>query len=103
MDTFKDREKGFEAKFAHDMELTFLARVRSHYQAGLWAAGMLGKKGDEAHAYAEAVRIEDFKGSSARAVAARIRRDLEGRVSDAEIDAKIAALRAEAERELRAP
>jgi hypothetical protein len=101
MSTFDERERGFETKFARDMEAAFIARTRAHYQAGLWAAEMLGKTGAEAEAYAEAVRVEDFHGKGTRAAAEKIERDLEGRMSAKEIDAKIAELRAQAERDMR--
>jgi hypothetical protein len=101
MSNFEERERAYETKFARDLEASFLARTRAHYQAGLWAAGLMGKSDAEAEAYAEAVRIEDFHGKGARAAAAKIEADLEGRVSGAEIDAKIAELRAQAERDLR--
>ena len=37
-DSFKDREKGFENKFAHDQELQFRATARRNRLVGHWAA-----------------------------------------------------------------
>ena len=51
MTTFDEREKAFENKFEHDMELQFKARARSNKLLGLWAAGLLGKSGEAAEAY----------------------------------------------------
>jgi hypothetical protein len=42
MTTFKDRNKGFEQKFAHDEELKFRATARRNKLLGLWAADQLG-------------------------------------------------------------
>ena len=53
MASFEDREKGYERKFAHDEELKFKANARRNKLLGLWAAGLMGIKGDEAQAYAE--------------------------------------------------
>ena len=52
MTTFDDREHAFEAKFAHDTEMQFRAEARRNKLVGLWAAGLLGKSGDEAADYA---------------------------------------------------
>ena len=45
--SLKDREEGFERKFAHDEELKFKAMARRNKLLGLWAAEKLGKNGDE--------------------------------------------------------
>lgn len=50
---FTDREKAFEDKFAHDEEILFKVRAKRNKDAGLWAAEKMGKKGDEAHQYAD--------------------------------------------------
>ena len=52
MTTFDEREKAFENKFEHDMELQFKARARRNKMLGLWAAGLMGKSGADAEAYA---------------------------------------------------
>ena len=48
MNTFTEREKAFEAKFAQDSEVQFRVYVRRNKILGLWAAELLGKDGDEA-------------------------------------------------------
>ena len=50
MTTFDDRENAFEAKYAHDSEMQFKAEARRNMLLGLWAAGLLGKSGDDATA-----------------------------------------------------
>ena len=60
MNTFSDREKAYEAKYAHDEEMAFRANARRNKLLGLWAAEMLGKTGDAAQAYALEVVKSDF-------------------------------------------
>ncbi|TIV59329.1 MAG: DUF1476 family protein, partial [Mesorhizobium sp.] len=45
MSSMKDREEGFERKFAFDEELRFKAAARRNKALGLWAAEKLGKSG----------------------------------------------------------
>ncbi|MEO1160362.1 MAG: DUF1476 domain-containing protein [Pseudomonadota bacterium] len=61
MSNFDNRQKGFEGKFAHDQELEFKANARRNKLLGLWAAGLMGKSGDEADAYAKEVIKADFE------------------------------------------
>jgi len=53
--TFEKREKGFEAKFAHDEELAFKAKARHAKLAGQWAANLMGLAGAEAEDYVKQV------------------------------------------------
>ena len=61
MTTFDKREEGFEKQFAHDEELRFKAMARRNKMLGLWAAGVLGKSGADAEAYAKEVVLADFE------------------------------------------
>lgn len=61
MNTFDDRKKGFESKFAHDEELRFKATARRNKLLGLWAAEKLGHTGAAADAYAKEVVAADFE------------------------------------------
>jgi hypothetical protein len=61
MNTFDDRKKGFENKFAHDEELRFKATARRNKLLGLWAAEKLGLVGDAANDYAKEVVASDFE------------------------------------------
>jgi hypothetical protein len=61
MNTFDDRKKGFENKFAHDEELRFKATARRNKLLGLWAAEKLGLSGDAAADYAHEVVAADFE------------------------------------------
>lgn len=60
MASFNDREKGFEAKFAHDEDKRFRAVARRNKLLGLWAAEKLGLSGEAADAYAKEVVVADF-------------------------------------------
>ena len=61
MTTFDQREQAFEQKFEHDEELRFKARARRNKMLGLWAAGLIGKTGDAAEAYARDIVMADFE------------------------------------------
>jgi len=74
--TFDKREEGFEKQFAHDEELRFKAMARRNKMLGLWAAGILGKSGPDAEAYAKEVVLADFE-SGDKDVAHKIINDLE--------------------------
>ena len=89
MNTFKDREKGFESKYAHDQEMQFKATARGNRLLGLWAAGLLGKTGDEAAAYAMEVVKADFAGPGDGDVFRKLAADLAGKADEATIRAKM--------------
>ncbi|MCB1365549.1 MAG: DUF1476 domain-containing protein [Rhodobacteraceae bacterium] len=83
MTTFDDRENAFEKKFAHDEEMTFKAVARRNKLTGLWAAGLLGKTGEEADEYAKSVVLADFEEAGHEDVVRKLVADLGGR-SDAD-------------------
>ncbi len=60
MDSFDDRKRAAEGKFAHDANLRFRAEARRNKLVGLWAASKLGLKDDQANAYAKEVVAADF-------------------------------------------
>ena len=77
MTTFDKREDAFEKKFAHDAELRFKAEARRNKLLGLWAAGLLGKGGAEADAYAKEVIAADFEQAGEEDVFRKIRGDFD--------------------------
>ena len=90
---FKDREKGFESKFAHDQETQFKVMNRRNKLLGLWAAELMGKTGDAAAAYAKEVVAADFEEPGDEDVFRKVRKDLDtSKASDADIRAKMSAL-----------
>jgi hypothetical protein len=59
--TFEDRERGFEAKFAHDEELRFLALARRDKLFALWVVTELGLAGaDRSHLIAGLLAVQGF-------------------------------------------
>ena len=52
MNTFEQREQGFEAKFHHDLDLGFRVIVRRDKLLGLWAAEKMNMPAPAAAAYA---------------------------------------------------
>lgn len=77
MTTFDDRRDAYESRFAHDEELRFKATARRNKLLGLWAAGHLGKSGDEAEAYAREVVRADFDEPGDEDVFRKIRGDFD--------------------------
>ena len=63
MTTFQERERAFEAKFAHDEEFRFLVIARRDKLFARWAAQRLGVSGeDEAGLTASVLAIRDGPG-----------------------------------------
>jgi hypothetical protein len=77
MTTFDKRKDAFESKFAHDAEMKFRAEARRNKLLGLWAAGLLGKTGADADAYAKEVVAADFEQAGEEDVFRKIRRDFD--------------------------
>lgn len=100
MTTFDDRENAFENKFAHDAEMQFRATARRNKLAGLWAAGLMGKSGQEAADYAMTVVQADFEEAGDEDVVRKLAGDLAGKASADEVRAKLASLMPEAKAQL---
>ena len=77
MTNMQDREKAFEAKFALDEELRFKAEARRNKLVGLWAAGLLGKTGEAADAYAKDVVAADFEEVGHEDVVRKVKADFD--------------------------
>ena len=76
MTTFNDREKAFEKKFEHDQDIQFKVTARKNKMLGLWAAGLLGKSGADAEAYAKEVVLADFEKPGDSDVIGKLMKDL---------------------------
>ena len=88
MSMLDDRERAFEARFAHDQEMQFKAEARRNRLLGLWAAGKMGLSPADAEAYVRAVIVADFEEPGERDVFRKVYRDLQSRgvdVSEAEL------------------
>lgn len=77
MTSMKDRQEGFERKFALDEEQRFRATARRNKLLGLWAAEKLGKTGPDADAYAKEVIVSDFQEAGDDDVFRKIRADFD--------------------------
>jgi hypothetical protein len=76
MTTFDKREEAFEAKFAHDEESRFKALARRNKLLGAWAAGLMGKKGADAEAYAATLIAPDLIGAGSDKLTLKLVEDL---------------------------
>jgi hypothetical protein len=99
MTTFDEREKGFEARFAHDAEKEFRVTARRNRLIGLWAAERLGLTEAESEAYAKSVVQADFEEAGDEDVIRKLMGDLlKGgvEISDIELRDMLARKTAEA-------
>jgi len=95
--TFDKREEGFEKQFAHDEELKFKAMARRNKMLGLWAAGILGKSGADAEAYAKEVVLADFEEAGDNDVLRKVSKDLQPKgITEQQIRARMTELLNEA-------
>ena len=78
-DGFKDREKGYEAKYQHDQEMLFRITARRNKLLGLWAAEKMGISGDAADSYAKEVVASDFEETGDADVVRKVIGDLTGK------------------------
>ncbi|MGV8985293.1 MAG: DUF1476 domain-containing protein [Cypionkella sp.] len=92
MTTFDERANAFENKFAHDSEMQFRAEARANKLLGLWAAGLLGKSGDEAAAYAMDVVKSDFEEAGSEDVVRKVAGDLGAKSNADEVRKKLVEL-----------
>jgi hypothetical protein len=61
MDSFEQRKKAYENKFAKDQELKFKAEARRNKLLGAWAAAKLGLTGAAAEDYVKSVLRSDLQ------------------------------------------
>ena len=100
MKTLKDRARAFEAKFAHDAEMMFRVQSRRNRLLGMWAAGLMGKSGEDAVAYAREVVRADLAEGGIEDLVRKLTEDLGDRADEAAIRAQIAATTDEAKSHL---
>ena len=90
MTSMKDRQEGFERKFALDEEQRFRAVSRRNRLFGAWAAGKLGKEGADLDDYVKDVIKADFEEAGDEDVIRKVGNDFANAkvaVSEAEIRA----------------
>ncbi len=100
MNTFDDRERAFEAKFAHDAEMRFKAEARANKLLGLWAAEHLGHSGQNADRYAATVVAADMEEAGDADVIRKVVADLDGKASAEDVRAQRSACLAQAMEQL---
>jgi hypothetical protein len=93
MNSFDDRERAHEARFAREEEMNFKAEARRNRLLGEWAAGLLGKTGDDARAYALTIVNADFDEPGEEDVYRKLSTDLAGKADEQTIRGQMAALR----------
>lgn len=102
MTQFDDRERAFEAKYAHDQELQFKITARRNRLLGEWAADRMGLTPEERDAYAKSVVQADFEEVGDEDVIRKLTGDLMAakvEVTDAELRAALEAKTVEARRQ----
>ncbi len=90
MTDFQDRERAFEAKFAHDEEMQFRITARRNRLLGEWAGAKMGLNPAETDAYAKSVVQADFEEVGDEDVV----RKLMGDLTNAGIDIEEGTIRA---------
>lgn len=73
---FEDRERNYEAKWAHDEDLRFRATARRNRLLGLWAAERMGMSGAAAESYANTLLGLEVRGGRNEDIARKVREDL---------------------------
>ncbi len=102
MANFDDREKAFEAKFAHDQDMLFKISARRNRLLGEWAAVKMGLTPEETDSYAKSVVQADFEEVGDEDVIRKLMGDLTAakvEISDAEIRAALNDMAVEARRQ----
>ena len=90
MDSFEDRKKGFEKKFAHDEEKEFKISARRNKYLGEWAAKIMGYNEEQTKEYIQSVIKADFAEAGDEDVFRKIKSDLKSfNISDDEIRSKM--------------
>tara|TARA_Y100000590_G_C14990887_1_gene740069 strand:- start:96 stop:404 length:309 start_codon:yes stop_codon:yes gene_type:complete len=93
MNTFEDRKKSFEKKFAHDEELEFKIGARKNKYLGEWASKIIGHKDDREKEYIQSVIKADFAEAGDDDVFRKLKEDLKDHnISDEDIRKKMEEL-----------
>ena len=90
MDSFDDRKKGFEKKFAHDEEKEFKISARRNKYLGEWASKIMGLNEEKTKHYIQEVIKADFAEVGDEDVFRKIQGDLKNfNILDDEIRSKM--------------
>jgi hypothetical protein len=103
MTDFRDRERGEEAKFAHDEDMAFRILARRNRLLGQWAAQKMGLTAEETDAYAREVVQAEFEDAGDEDVILKVLGDLTSagcEVDEAAVRAAVEEKSIEARRQL---
>ena len=90
MNTFDERKKGFEKKFAHDEEKQFKINAKKNKFLAEWASQILGHDDDKQKQYVQDIIKADFAEVGDEDVFRKLNTDLKGKnISDEEIRKKM--------------
>ena len=93
MNTFEDRKKSFEKKFAHDEELQFKINARKNKYIAEWVSDVLKFNEDQKNQYIQDVIKADFAEAGDEDVFRKIKSDLiDKNINDNEIRSKMKEL-----------
>ncbi|MCY4540883.1 MAG: ATPase inhibitor subunit zeta [Rhodobacteraceae bacterium] len=76
MDSFEERRRAAEARFAFDQDVAFKTQARANKALGLWVAHQLDLSPEEAAAYAIEIVRSDFEEPGFGDVLRKIKADL---------------------------
>lgn len=99
MSGLDDRLSAFEAKYAHDEQMTFKVTARRNKLMALWVAEQLGKPAEQLDAYVKEVLASDFEEAGDEDVIRKVGHDLDavGKSTSADdLRAKLSAMMIEA-------
>ncbi len=103
MSQFKDREKAFESKFAHDAEMQFKAEARRNRRLAAFVGEKLGMNDDDVEKFATTLIVADLKEAGDDDVVEKIMEHASAKSVELDADelkAKSAELLAEVKSEL---
>ena len=99
MNTFNDREKGFEKKFANDQEAEFRISAKRNKLLASWVADLLKFSEEQKKNYITEVIKADFQEAGDEDVFRKIKKDLEGKnIQDTQIRQKMSEFLEEAKK-----
>ena len=75
MNTFNEREKSFEKKFARDQELQFKVAAKSNKYLGEWVSSKLGKNDTEKQNYIQEIIKADMEEAGSEDVFRKVKKD----------------------------
>ena len=90
MNSFEDRKKSFENKFAHDEELKFKVNAKRNKYLGQWVSKVLGHNEDDQKKYVQDLIKADFQEVGDEDVFRKIKEDLKNyNISEKDIRLKM--------------